>query len=375
MIIGYHAPPPDSHSGVADYAAKLKRALDRLGHVEVGAVTADIHLYHLGNNRVHEDIYARALATPGVVVLHDAVLHHFLLGTRSREEYLSEWIYNYGEWSRGLGEELWRERARASVDPRYFQFPMLRRIVDRSLCMIVHNPGASAIVDGYSRETKANGAKQVEIIPHFCEVDAPPEAARIARFRESLGVGQDVTLFGMFGYLREPKRVLQCLRAFRRLHAVRPKTALLLAGEVVSPDFARLLQHEPHHPSIHRLGHQSNRDFGIARAAVDCCLNLRYPGVGETSGIAVRMMGSAKPVIVTDNAENSEFPLTAVLRVAPGVAEAEELFEHMVLVTEFPVIAREIGSEARLHIQRHHALEAVARRYWEVLCSAVSSAF
>jgi glycosyltransferase involved in cell wall biosynthesis len=79
-------------------------------------------------------------------------------------------------------------------------------------------------------------------------------------------------------------------------------------------------------------------------------------------------------VIVTDNAENADFPQTAVLRVAAGVAEAEELFDHMVLVTEFPGIAREIGSAARLHIQERHSLEAVARRYWEVLCAAASSA-
>ena len=365
MTVGYHAPPPRSHSGVADYAQTLRTALEPLGRVELGASTADVHLYHLGNNRLHQDIYTRALATPGVVVLHDAVLHHFLLGSLSQERYISEWVFNYGEWRRDLGEELWRERARASVDPRYFQFPMLRRIVERSIGVIVHNPGACAIAS-------AQGAKRVEIIPHFCEVEETPEAAELARFRQRIGVGQGVRLFGIFGYLREPKRVLPCIRAFQRLHAVRPETALLLAGEVVSPDLERLLQNEVH-SGICRLGHLGERNFRIAVAAVDCCLNLRYPGVGETSGIAVRLMGLAKPVIVTDNAENSDFPPAAVLRVSSGVAEAEELFEHMLLVTEFPGMAREIGSEARLHIRKHHALEAVARRYWEVLCAAASS--
>jgi glycosyltransferase involved in cell wall biosynthesis len=365
VTVGYHAPPPGSHSGVADYAETLRTALARLGRVEVNSATADIHLYHLGNNRLHEHVHARALATPGVVVLHDAVLHHFLLGTLSREQYIAEWVHNYGEWRRDLGEELWRNRARASMDPAYFHFPMLRRVVERSLGVIVHNPGAAAIVRG-------EGAKHVEIVSHFCEVGEPPEPADLARFRERIGVGQGVRLFGMFGYLREPKRVVPCIRAFRRLHAIRPETALLLAGEVVSPDLERLLQNEAD-TSVHRLGHLSERDFRIAAAAVDCCLNLRYPGVGETSGIAVRMMGLGKPVIMTDNLENSDFPPAAVLPVAPGVAEAEELFEHMVLVTEFPGMAREIGSVARLHIRKHHALEAVARRYWEVLCAAASS--
>jgi hypothetical protein len=370
VTVGYHAPPPGSHSGVADYAETLRVALERLGKVERGASTADINLYHLGNNRLHEDIYARALATPGVVVLHDAVLHHFLLGSLSHEQYICEWVYNQGEWRRDLGEELWRERARASVDPRYFQFPMLRRIVDRSLRVIVHNPGASAIV-------RRQGAKQVGIIPHFCEVGEPsgaaPLAVEAALFRERTGIGQGVRLFGVFGYLREPKRVIPCIKAFLRLHAVRPETALLLAGEVVSGDLERVLQIEANHPAIYRLGRLSERDFLIAGAAVDCCLNLRYPGAGETSGIAVRLMGRAKPVIVTDNAENSDFPATAVLRVSPGVAEGQELFDHMLLVTEFPAVGRDIGREAVLHIRKHHALDSVARQYWQALCEASSS--
>jgi len=367
VTIGYHAPAPGSRSGVADYAETLRAALARIGRIDANAAdaaNADVHLYHLGNNRLHEEIYARALAKPGVVVLHDAVLHHFLLGTYTKEQYLAEWVYNYGEWKRSLGEELWRDRARAHVDSRYFRFPMLRRIAERSQSVIVHNPGAAAIVRA------VNAAMPIEIIPHFCEIAAPPDPALTARFRQRLGIDQHVTLFGIFGYLREPKRVIQCIETFKKLHLTRPKTALLLAGEVVSNDLARLLGTERPHPAIFRAGHLADDDFPLAGGAVDCCLNLRYPGVGETSGIAVRLMGQGKPVIVTDSAENADFPQEAVLRVTPGVAEAAELFDHMILVTEFPALAREIGSAARLHIQRHHSLDTVARRFWEVLCAA-----
>lgn len=367
VTVGYHAPAPGSHSGIADYAETLRLALEHFGRVDSGAATADIHLYHLGNNRLHEEIYARALQTPGVIVLHDAVLHHFFLGTLPHEGYILEWLYNYGEWQRDLGEELWRERAKSSVDPRYFGFPMLRRILECSRAVIVHNPGAAAMV----RATDA--AIPVTIIPHFCDVIEPPDWFETARFRQSLGIAASTRLFGIFGYLREPKRVLPCIHAFQKLHAIKPDTALLLAGEAVSGDLARLLRSELRaHPALYRLPHLSEAAFRIAAAAVDCCLNLRYPGAGESSGIAVRLMSLAKPVIVTDNSENADFPPAAVIRNSPGVAEAEELFEHMLLVTQFPSIARDIGIEARRHIREQHALDAVARRYWEVLCTAAS---
>jgi glycosyltransferase involved in cell wall biosynthesis len=363
VTVGYHAPPPGSATGVADYAETLLPALKCFGQVEASA-RGDIDLYHLGNNRLHEQIYAQALERPGVVVLHDAVLHHFFLGTRTHDEYVDEWIYNYGEWRRDLGEELWRERGRSGVDHRYFEFPMLRRIAERSRAVIVHNPGAAAMAC-------AHGAKRVEVIPHFVVPATLPDAAATLAFRQRMGVEPGARLLGMFGYLREPKRVMTCLSAFRELHAARPDTALLLAGEPVSRDLARLLDQEAPHPAIRRTGHLSEEDLMIAAAAVDACLNLRFPAAGETSGIAVRLMGMGKPVVVSDIAENSAFPVAAVLRVCPGVAERSELFDHMVLLAAFPRVARDIGEQARMWMDRHHALAAVARKYWEVLCASV----
>jgi glycosyltransferase involved in cell wall biosynthesis len=366
MTVGYHAPPPGSRSGVADYAETLRKALQHYGNVQASAANADVHLYHLGNNRLHEDIYALAMRTPGVIVLHDAVLQHFMLGTLSHDEYLGEWVHNYGVWRRDLGEELWRERAKAAVDSRYFNFPMLRRIVERSLGVIVHNRGAAAM-------TLAHGAERVFTIPHFFETQrAEIGDSETGRFRERIGVDPRATLFGIFGYLRETKRVPACIAAFRKLHAMRPQTALLIAGDAVSPDLNRLLETDAVHPAIHRIGHLSDENLKIATASVDCALNLRYPAAGETSGIAIRLMGIGKTVIGTDNAENAGFPETAMLRVRPGIAESAELFDHMVLATEYPGVARAVGSEAREHIRKCHGLEQVARQYWEALCAVTS---
>jgi len=48
------------------------------------------------------------------------------------------------------------------------------------------------------------------------------------------------------------------------------------------------------------------------------------------------------------------------------------LFQHILLAAEFPRIARNIGDEGQAHIREHHALEPVARKYWEALCAAAS---
>lgn len=335
--------------------------------MERDAGRADVHIYHLGNNRLHADIYARSLAAPDIVVVHDAVLHHFLLGELPRDRYIDEFVYNYGEWSRHVGEDLWHARGGCGVDPRYFRYAMLRRAVANARAVIVHNPGAAAIA-------REHGAGNIHVIPHFFVPREIPDADATERFRQRLGVAPHVTLFGIFGYLRETKRVLPCINAFRRLHAVCPATALLIAGEVVSGDLSRLLAIEAAHPAIHRLGHLSEADFGVAAAAVDCCLNLRYPAAGETSGIAIRLMGMGKPVIVTEGQEAADIPASACLRVAAGADEVTALMDQMALVAEFPSVGRQIGLEAARHVGTSHTLESAAGRYWQVIESVMDSA-
>ena len=100
MTAGFFSPLPPARTGVADYSASLLAELRRLGSVEVAPDRCDVALYHLGNNGLHAPIYRRALTDPGVIVLHDPVLHHFFLGQLSEPAYIAEFVYNYGEWNR-----------------------------------------------------------------------------------------------------------------------------------------------------------------------------------------------------------------------------------------------------------------------------------
>jgi hypothetical protein len=359
VTVGFYSPLPPAHTGVADYAAALLAGLRTLGDVEVAPARCDVALYHIGNNRLHADIYARALEQPGVVVLHDAVLHHFLLGHLDERRYVEEFAYNYGEWSRGLAQDLWRGRAASGADHRYFEFPMLRRIAERSRAVVVHNPAAGRIVLEHAP------AARVEEIPHLFAPPPLPSDGEAVRFRERLGVGLDRFLFGVFGYLRESKRLMTVLEAFAEVSG---RTSLLVAGEFVSSDLARAAEPILSAPGIVRLPHLSERDFWLAASAVDACINLRYPAAGETSGIAIRLMGIGKPVLLTESEESSRFPEDACLRIAPGAAERESLRHHMVLLTSMPEAARAIGRRGAGHIRSCHWVDEISGRYWRLLC-------
>jgi glycosyltransferase involved in cell wall biosynthesis len=297
-----------------------------------------------------------------VVVLHDALLHHFLLGQLDEASYINEFVYNYGEWNRGLAGELWRGRGASGSDSRYFDYPMLRRVAERARAVVVHNPAAAATVREHAPE-----ARLVEI-PHLFQEPSLPAAGEVMRFRQRLGMQAGTFLFGVFGFLRESKRLAVVLEAFAEVHRGTPDTALLVAGEFVSTDLERAVEPLLRTPGVLRLGYLEEREFWLAACAVDACINLRYPAAGETSGIAVRLMGLGKPVLMTDSPECSRFPEDACLRIAPGVAERDSLRHHMILLTSMSEVAGAVGLRGAEHIRSCHGVEQIGKRYWELLC-------
>jgi len=90
--VASYSPLPPERSGIADYSVLLLPALERLVAVDVvrrgrtRPVGADVALYHVGNDpQAHGWIVEALRRRPGVVVLHEFVLHHLVSGiTRAR---------------------------------------------------------------------------------------------------------------------------------------------------------------------------------------------------------------------------------------------------------------------------------------------------
>ena len=361
MKVGFFSPLPPAATGVADYSAALLPLLRSCGAVEIAPAECDIALYHVGNNALHREIYQRALIHPGVVVLHDAVLQHLLLGMLDTNEYVEEFVYNYGESSRDLGRQLWEQRARSGADARYFAHPMLKRLATASRAIIVHNPAAAAMVLDHAPQT------HVVEIPHLFEAPELPSPEETLRFRASLGLNPATLLIGTFGHQRETKRLAVLLRAFRRAGA---DARLLVSGEFVSPMFESAIAPLLQHPGIIRTGYLPEAELWRYAAATDLCINLRYPSAAETSGIAIRMMGIGKPVIFTASDALARIPDNACLRVEVGPDEEQMLAGYIAWLAENREAGLEIGRRAATHVARHHAPEKVARQYWDVLSTS-----
>src|SRR5437763_7583370 len=86
--VSYYSPLPPSRSGIADYSALLLPALRERIEIAVArpgrfrrATAADVALYHVGNDaEAHGWIVDALRRRPGIVVLHELVLHHLVVG-------------------------------------------------------------------------------------------------------------------------------------------------------------------------------------------------------------------------------------------------------------------------------------------------------
>jgi len=215
MRIAFFSPLPPVKSGIADYSAALLDPLRKQGDVtvftdvpsEFDPARFDIPLYQIGNNPHHSFVYDQAIQTPGVLVMHEANLHHLLADVTIRrgdwDAYLREVEFDGGPTALEYARKHVRTLERG---PDYEGVPMLRRVLNRSKGVIVH----SHCVEQSVRAAGFDGP--VAVIPHGAWL---PDSQEFI-YRQQLGVDPASPLIGVFGFLKPYKRIAESLRAFDR---------------------------------------------------------------------------------------------------------------------------------------------------------------
>jgi glycosyltransferase involved in cell wall biosynthesis/SAM-dependent methyltransferase len=368
MRVALFTPLPPARSGIADYAEALAGELRHRVDLQVftaaaPAFDADIAVYQIGNNGFHDFAYETALRHPGVVVLHEANLHHLITDLTIKrgdwDGYVRECEHDGGPEARAFAERV----RKLEVGPDYEGVAMTRRLLERSRGVIVH----SKFMETEVRKVGFTGP--VAVIPHGAWI---PEADRNT-YRNRLGLDEFQPLVGVFGFLKPYKRIAESLRAFRRLTRIVPTARMILVGEP-HPEFPVEAMIRSMNLSAHVrvIGFAPIEDFTGYLGACDVVLNLRYPTVGESSGSMLRALGLGKPVLVTDIGSFAEFPEDVCLKVPVGAGEEDLIFEYLNLLASRPEVRREIGERARKYVAEQCNWSAVAGWYVEFL-EAVAS--
>jgi len=366
MRVAMFSPLPPSKSGIADYAETLLEHLRPLADVTAfggteprfDASSVDALVYQVGNNPYHEFVYEMALRHPGVVVMHEANLHHLIADLTIRR---GDWDAYVAEVEFCGGPEALEHarRVRAlEVGPDYEGLPMTRRLLGSARALIVHS---QFMVDAM-RSQGFEGP--IARIPHGAWI---PRVDRGA-YRDKLGLDETTPLIGIFGFLKPYKRIAESLRAMRRLARLQPDARMILVGEP-HPDLGvhGLIRTLGLDAEVRVAGFTPLEEFVGYIGACDIVLNLRYPTVGETSGSLLRALGLGKAVLVSDVGAFRELPDEICLKVPVDGSEEDLIFEYLNMLVARPSLAAEMGARAKRWVERECNWDLVARQYLSFL--------
>ena len=322
----------------------------------------DVALYHVGNNPdAHGWIVDALRARPGVVVLHDFVLHHLVagltVGRGNGHGYLDAMEREGGVVGRLLGHGVLDKRIPPLWESRPEDFHLAGEVLGLATGLIVH----SHYVE--ERARAAGYAGPIWRIPH--------PAWKVPAFEPASIEGSP--LIGSFGNVNASKRIPQLLEAFARLRRERPDARLLLVG-AVSPGFdldRRLQRLGLSDEGIVREAYVEEDRLWALMAACDVCVNLRAPTMGETSGSVIRQLSLGKPVVVSDVGWFAELPDAAALKVPVGAGETEALYAALELLARDERARSAMSASALDLIGREHDLERTAELYAAALEQAV----
>ena len=312
--VAYYSPMPPERSGIADYSALLLPALERLVDVDVAPrgkrAEGDVALYHVGNDaEVHGWIVEQLRREPGVVVLHDFVLHHLVasmtLGRKDSAGYLDALERDSGVAGRLLGlgvidgciPPLWEVRPE--------DFPLCDEVLDSATGVIVH----SRYVEERVRERGYD--RPVWRVPHpaWPAPDVEPERPSRAS-RCSAPSGTSTTRSGS----------RSCSRRSRAFARSQPDARLLLVGR-------RRRRHANRRGSTQSCARVTWTRNGCGRCSPAStpwfrCARRRW---ARRRARSIRALSLGKPLLVSDVGWFSELPDDVALKVAPGDGEVERL--------------------------------------------------
>jgi glycosyltransferase involved in cell wall biosynthesis len=361
MRVAYFSPMPPEKTGIADYSALLLPALRE--RVDVSAARrgsrraargADIALYHVGNNpHAHAWIVDALRRRPGVVVLHDFVVHHLVagmtVGRRDGHGYLDAMEREHGVVGRLLAHGVLDKRIPPLWEARPADFPLALFVLEHATGVIVH----SRYVRDHVRAAGYTGP--VNVVPH--PAWPVPE----------LGPQQALpdAVVGCFGVVNASKRIPELLEATANVRRTHPDLTLLLVGPT-APGFdldRRLQRLGLEDAALVREQWVDERRLWELMAASTVVVNLRHPTMGETSGSVVRGLSLGKPLVVSDVGWFSELPDDVALKIPPDEHEAASLSAALELLASREDVRRALGEKAAELARREHDVERVADLY------------
>jgi glycosyltransferase involved in cell wall biosynthesis len=403
--LAFASPLPPAPTGVADHAAEVLALLAGRHEIEVfhdqeavdrsrlpegtpclkaAELVArhrerpyDVTVYQLGNGAAHAFVYDLLPQVPGLLVLHDLVLHHARAAQFLEADAVRAWRNDPASalareaarpmleaWRRELvrsyprrGDRLFEVGLGTVGDLLPYAYPLFRLPVEASRAVLVANGFmARAILEEVPTAAVLRAPLPASRVP--------VDAAEVEVLRRRLGFGAQDVVVGCFGLLTPEKRIETVARAVALASAWDARVRLLLAGPVpAEARLAALLRRFGVGGRTVVTGRLPLAELPAHIEAADVVVHLRYPTARETSAALLRVLAQGRATIVADLENQEELPQDAVLRV-DLTDETGGTTRAILRLAASPALRRRLGDSAAAFVRRENAPLRVAEA-WE----------
>jgi glycosyltransferase involved in cell wall biosynthesis len=348
-----NTPNPTQIPGVSVYTLPM----DKRGVVDVAAAIVslqshDLVIQQMGNSSAHAFQWPLLEALPSVCHFHDLIYHRFWVWYYFRflkkpHRYFRELFRFYPGLKRQFwwkGFSIWR---RSSLN----SYPLIEPHVEKSIGCIVHSEYSKGIIQ------RAFPNKPIYKMPLHKGNLVPANAYHPS----------EALHFGIFGSVLPNKRVDLIFQTFASLDREFPHWTITLVGPVAKNclslyKLARKLEIEK---KVTFMGKVDKSVYLEQLNRIDCCISLRSPSSGESSGVVTECLILGVPVLVADLMWFSELP-SFVDKIDPndlsnGLLRAVRgYFQH-------PEILREKRAQSMSHASQHFSYLEWAKNYLAIL--------
>lgn len=316
-----------------------------------------VNIYQMGNSTCHGYIYPFVFQYPGILVLHDYILHHsrlkMLCEVGRVSDYIAEVEYCHPHKGFQLAKMVVHQMGSRLL---HFTFPLNKLLIEASLMTVVHSPYVKEMI------LEQNPSATVFEISMGVPL-VKPDPRLMDTLRERHHIGQDDLILASFGMVTLEKRIVSILKVLKKIVAEFPEVRYLIVGERSEElDIDQLCQELGLSQRVIITGFVTREEFFNYLALSDVGINLRYPTARETSATLLRIMAMGKPVVTSDLFHLNDLPADIVIKI-PLVGEEEALYASLRRLIKERQLREKLGSEGLRFIKENHSMKGMSRGY------------
>lgn len=391
MKLAWFSPLPPIQSGISEYSElilnqlkndyqidlwvdgylprlefyKYFRIIDYTLNPEVIPIlkTYDAIIYNMGNSQYHTSLFEVLRNYPGIVILHDYVLHHFMADywlnkKKDPESYFKEILEEHGPTVektarlslQSLGKELW-------TTEDVIKYPLNGSVLEKAKAVVVHSEFVKKLVENHDH------GKVVKFDAPAYPI--PPSA--LTKTRKDLDLPENKLILTSFGFKIPNKRIDTILEVISNNKYLYDNIFYLTIGQSDTfYDLDKYLEASNVTSKTKNLGYLPIEKAYAYIHCSDICINLRNPTMGETSASLLRMMSLGKPVIVSKCGWYAELPDEAVVKIDP-LEENQQLTYWLTQLVKDISLREKIGRKAAQYILRNHDVNIFAEKLSQLI--------